>query len=165
VASRCQHGIDPGPQPNFSILMDQIQQTGKSVFLFYFKKFTQLSAFAPALLLMALSLLCIESAQNKAGDGQKVPLSPQQMHWDPPHSHSQARVDAVGRWDGMWVSGELLAEDRRHLCPCGTQEPGSRAGWRVGGNGRCLHVTYMCGVGLGSCMPGWILGHIAHFSQ
>lgn len=43
----------------------------------------------------------------------------------------------------MWVGGELLAEDRRRLCPCGTQEPGSRAGWRVGGNGRCLSTCYI----------------------
>lgn len=117
MASRCQHGIDPGPRPHVSALMDQIQQTGKSVFLFYFKKFTQLPRLCPSTDLMALSLLCTESGQSKAGVGQKVPLSPQHMHWHPPNSHSQARVAAVGRWDGMWVGGELLEEDQEAPLP------------------------------------------------
>lgn len=28
-----------------------------------------------------------------------------------------------------------------------------------------VYMSNMCGIGLGSCMPGWVLGHVAHSSS
>lgn len=51
---------------------------------------------------MGLFLLCIGSGQNKAG-GQKVPLSPQQVLWDPPNSHAQGGCCREVGWNvGGW---------------------------------------------------------------